>query len=235
MEGLGKLNKATRALFETPGPGSGKTRVAIAEKDSDGLTISAALAIRGSQLPYAPVLPEDRDGYTLDVSVEFPGMEEPGEPCPETTERVEAITAVITFLDGDLMPDPYRDPEETEAHMVMAGDCEEYIAVRHTPGLDMGHGELAEILQDAYQAGTMLDGAGWDEVKHQAQALAERMEALAAGILGNPAEAFRMSMERHLDRFFVQGVNAPGERVETRMPHRGGTLTLAFEPGPGAG
>ena len=231
MENQEKLGEATRKLFQAPGKGPGAaTPVILEDHEEDALTISAALALRGSALPYAPVLPAEdggegnsRDGGQR-VSVEFPGMEdlEAG-----SVTQVPSITAVVT---GQGL-----EPRKIQASLFMSGECEALMSVRYTAELDMGRTELEELLYDAYQAGSIPAFAGWDEAKYEEQALADRMQTLAAGILGEPEEAFRMHLDRHLGTLFLHGMETPLERVLVTRPHGDGTLTITFEPGPAAG
>ena len=223
-----------RRLFAAPEPGSGLTQMLIAGTDTDSQEVNAALAVRASGLPFAPVTEGggDENQRTQHAMVEFPGTE-PGRDRAKhpAVRQVDEIPARIVFLGPDLQPDPSREPVDVQARIFLGGDSESEIHIRYVPGIHMSREDLSGLLYDAYVESTIPGDFGdWDTIKYERDQFRSRMEELAESMLGNPGEAFRMALERHIQKFHVHHIPEPAETVRVSIPHGNGRVNAAYKP-----
>ena len=109
-----------------------------------------------------------------------------------------------------------------EAALFIGGDNEYDAHIRYTPGFQMNHAELADILHDAYYDGSVNEEAfaEWDDLKHERRLFQERMDHLATGILDGKESAFKQALanERpgqsdHVQRFDPGAMGYPESSV----------------------
>ena len=211
----------TLELFNSPDPGSGKAKVTLREDLGKSSIISAALAIRHANLPYSPVL-DDENTNTPYAEVEF-----------QIENRDEAITVQNTIQATMKFPqNPEMETLTFEAALFIDGDDEYDAHIRYTPGFQMEHAELADILHDAYYDGSVNEEAfaEWDDLKHERRLFQERMDYLATGILDGRESAFKRALADHVQRFDPGVMGYPDSSVETFTKDRHGTITLVFTP-----
>ena len=214
-------NDITLELFHSPDPGSGKARITLTEDFGKSSMISAALAIRHANLPYSPVL----DDETPDIpyaDVEFQ-IEDPDEPIAVQ----KSIHATLRF--------PQRPEMETltfEAALFIGGEDEYDVQIRYTPGFQMDHAELADILQDAYYDGSVNEDAfaEWSDLKYERALFRERMNYLATRILEGRESAFQDALSDYIRRFDPGTMGYPESSVKTVTQDRYGTITAVFTP-----
>ena len=225
-----------RLLFAAPEPGSGLTQMMIVGTDTDSEDLSAALAVRESGLPFAPVNEEDEYQRTQRAMVEFLGTAPDRSQAKydvnhPNVQKVDEIPARIVFLGPGTQPDPYRKPVSVQAQIFMGGDSEVEMNIRYVPGINMSREDLSGLLYDAYVECTIPGDFGdWDAIKYERDQFRSRMEELAESMLGNPGEAFRMALERHMRKFQAYNIPEPEETTRVSIPYGDGRMNAAYRP-----
>ena len=214
-------NNITLELFHSPDPGSGKASVALTEDFGKSAMISAALAIRHANLPYSPVLYDE----TTDIpyaDVEFQ-IEDPDEPIAVQN----SIHATMRFPQN-----PEMETLTFEAALFIGGEDEYDVQIRYTPGFQMDHAELIDILQDAYYDASVNEDAfaEWSDLKYERSLFRERMDYLATRILEGRESAFKQALSNYLQRFDPGVIAYPESSVETLTKDHHGTITAVFTP-----
>ena len=218
----------TNQLFTPPEPGSGKTRVTMSMEDNAAALISAALAIRQSGLPYSMVI-EDED-------------QNAGTPCAKISFQTElgdkhvaqqnVIQVTMSFPEN-----PEMETVRFQASLNLDGDHEGNVHIRHTPGFRMKHGELSDLLYDAYYEESVNEDnfTYRDDLKREQDLFQQRMDHLAILILYGRNAAFGDALASHIGQFDPGAVGYPEFRVETVTEDRRGTITAVFQPAGRAG
>ena len=211
----------TLKLFNPPDPGNGKTKITLTDDFGKSTMISAALAIRHANLPYSPVLHDEPPTIPY-ADVEFQ-IEDP----KEAIAVQKSIHATMRFPQN-----PEMKTLTFETALFIGGDNEYEAHIRYTPGFQMNHAELADILHDAYYDGSVNEEAfaEWDDLKHERRLFQERMDYLATRILDGRESAFMQALAAHVQRFDPGVMGYPESSVETVTGDRFGTITMVFTP-----
>ena len=211
----------TLELFNSPDPGSGKTRIMLTEDFGKSSMISAALAIRHANLPYSPVLHDETP------TIPYADVEFQIEDSNEAITVQKSIHATMRFPQN-----PEMETLTFEAALFIGGDDEYDAHIRYTPEFRMNHAELADILHDAYYDASVNEDAfpEWDDLKHERRLFQERMDYLATGILDGRESAFKQALSDYLQRFDPGVMAYPESSVETVTGDRHGKITAVFTP-----
>ena len=226
---LSKTSIATIMLHIKQYEDEGKTPVVIEEKETRPMDMSAALALRHSGLPYYPV-----PAGTERPAPRMVRLELPPNGRDSRIERVQAIPAILTFLDENGMPEEGREPVRFQAKFAADADNVLEMKIAHTGDLETGEEELADLLFDAYRDGSIDEAAtqGWDSLQHQLEQLRNTMGHVATAVLKGPEQAMEDLMKQHLLSFDQRPVSWRNQPLEAIVSLEGGTLRMSFEPDP---
>ena len=107
-------------------------------------------------------------------------------------QRVDSLTATLTWLGEDGEPDPSREPILLSPTLYLGGSDKWEMLALYTENINLEQEELSDLLFDAYRDSVQDDNySEWDDLKYELLAFRERMEDIATAILEDPQEAFR--------------------------------------------
>ena len=227
--------KATREttsnLFEPKGPSGTLAKIVLTEEGGAPNVISAALAIRTAGLPYQPILDPEGETGAPRATVRFHQSAGQGGGPPRPIEAQETIRVTMTFPDS-----PGAAPVRFHAGILMAGENEWEALIRHVPGFDMPHDDLADLLFDAYLEGNARSTQEMHSTDQKLgrEYLRRRMQTVATAVLAGPAEGFAEILAKYLAEFTPGIIGWPEEKVdtETETDHATGLMSASFNPQP---
>ena len=191
--------------------------------DYDADAVSAAFALRSSGLPYTPIkdsdAPPNAPRATVEFKVDLDGPE---------LRQVKQIPAQLLFVS-----ETGRPPVDFLAHLVLHGDQEFHnMKVRYTQDLRITQDDLASLMDDVYQKGSVNENSfqDWDEMKAAVREFEGRMLHIAATIVQGPDHGFSTALWDHMARFDPFAAGYPDNSVEVTLEDRHGKLTATFEP-----
>ena len=217
----GDITTASLELYGKRPEDGGKTPVAVRPQQCRALDVSAALAVRHSGLPLYPAHAGELEARP--VRVRF-GPQEENTGVRWTSE----IPAELVFLDQN----GPEEPQAIRAHLLATGTSWDRMGLLYTAELQMDAGELADLLFDAYQEGTVDPGElyGWEQLHQKNEWLRAQTSAAATCVLFGPEPALQDLMEQHLVGFCAGALPWPCEETGMSVHVDGGKLTMRFIP-----
>ncbi len=208
-------------------PGDPRQPVAPETTDDEATDLCIAMVIRQLTPNLRPTHPYRSPGTQEDevpnVRVAF-DLPQDDRPTPPWLQRVDSLTATLTWLDEDGEPDPGREPVFLSPTLYLEGGDEWEMLALHTAGINLEQEELSDLLFDAYRNSVQDDDySEWDDLKYELRAFRERMEDVAAAILEDPHEAFRDRLSSYLTLFDPGPLRWPDQEFSISVQD-GGTV-----------
>ena len=200
---LGDTTDTTIEIYAAQ-PNDLRQPVAPETTNDEATDLCIAITIRQLTPSLRPVhpyrSPDTQDDDVPNVRVYFDLLKE--RSLSPAVQRVDSLTATLTWLDEDGEPDPSREPILLSPTLYLGGSDEWEMLALYTENINLEQEELSDLLFDAYRDSVQDDNYNeWDDLKYELLAFRERMEDVAAAILEDPQKAFRNRLSSYLTRF----------------------------------
>ena len=218
----GDTRDATNEIYDRE-YGDIRQPVEIEESGNKPQDIAAALAVRDSG--WMPVREaENTRGEAPRVRVSF---QVPDLSTATSITQVDQIGATMTYLTDGGEPDLNHHPVPLQPTLYLGG-TEMNLTVLHTGKVNLEHGELADILFDAYRSSINEEEYGWDELKYELKELEERMDDVATAVLKGNDAGLTARMNSHVGRFHTGPFGYP--KGEITVTSADGRIRLTVLP-----
>ena len=106
--------------------------------------------------------------------------------------------------------------------------------IRHTKTLSISRENLASLLEDAFQQGSVREDSfnNWDDMKEATKEFQDRMSHVAATITLGPDTGFPEALRDHMTKFDPHAAGYPASKIEVTLRDRHGSLNVTFDPTP---